>query len=106
YTYHADLLDLLPIIPEDSIISRTVYKDSGIKAVLFAFATGQSLSEHKAAQGAIVQILSGEATVTLAGDTHEARPGSWFHMPPNRAHSVYAKTPLVMLLLLIRPDKQ
>lgn len=105
FTYHADLLDLLPVIPDNSIVSRTVYKDDRVKAVLFGFAAGQSLSEHKAVQSAILQIVSGEATITLAGETREAKAGVWIHMPPNLPHSVYAKTALALLLLLVYPDE-
>jgi quercetin dioxygenase-like cupin family protein len=31
-----------------------------------------------------------------------AQPGTWVHMPPNMPHSITAKTPVVMLLLLLR----
>jgi quercetin dioxygenase-like cupin family protein len=49
---------------------------------------------------AVLQFLQGEATVTLGNDKHEARPGTWVHMPPGLKHSIQAKTPVVMLLLL------
>jgi quercetin dioxygenase-like cupin family protein len=43
------------------------------------------------------------ARLTLGGDCLEAQAGTWVRMPPELKHSVQAKTPLVMLLLLIRP---
>lgn len=102
YQFVEDLERLLVAIPEDSIISRTVYKDAQVKTVLFAFAAGQSLSEHTAATAAIIQILSGEATIGLGGDRYEAHAGSWIHMEPRLQHSVLAKTPLTMLLIMLQ----
>ncbi len=102
YTYIANLSELLPDISTDSIMSRTLYADERLKAVLFGFAAGQELSEHTASQPAILHILQGEADLTLGDDSLEARGGAWVHMPPHLRHSIFAKTPVVMLLLLIK----
>ena len=93
---------LLDEIPEDSIVSRTVWKSDSVKAVLFGFDTGQSLSEHSAGQAAIVHMLAGEAQITLADEVIEAKPGTWIYMPPRMSHSVTAYTPTKMLLLLLQ----
>lgn len=106
YTYIANLSDLLPGIPPDSIISRAIYTDDRVKAVLFGFAAGQELSEHTASQPAILHILEGEADLRLGDDTMTASAGTWVHMPPNLRHSIVAKTPLTMLLLLIKTGKE
>jgi quercetin dioxygenase-like cupin family protein len=101
-----DLADLLAAVPEDSIISRTFYNDAQVKTVLFAFAAGQALSEHTAASPAIIQILSGEAEIELGEARCQARAGTWIHMEPRLPHSVFAKTPLTMLLMLLKnPDR-
>jgi hypothetical protein len=40
---------------------------------------------------------------TLFGDDrHEAKPGTWVHRPTGLPHSIQAKTPVVMLLLLLK----
>jgi quercetin dioxygenase-like cupin family protein len=102
YTYLANLPDQVADIPADSIVSRTLFSDEWVKAVLFGFAAGQELSEHTASSPAIVHILRGEATLTLGGDTHAASAGTWVHMPAQLPHSLLAKTPVVMLLLLLK----
>ena len=102
YSFIADLATQIPDIPSDSIISRTVYSDEAVKAVLFGFAAGQELSEHTASSPALLHILRGEATLTLGSDSMEAREGTWAHMPAQLPHSVLAKTPVVMLLLLLK----
>ena len=102
YSFIADLASQIPDIPSDSIISRTVYSDEAVKAVLFGFAAGQELSEHTASVPAIIHILKGEGTLTLGKDTVEAREGTWARMEANLPHSVNAKTALVMLLLMLK----
>ena len=102
YTYFVDLNESLPETPPDSIVSRTLHTDDDVKAVLFGFAQGQELSEHTASMPATIIILDGEADITLGDDHVDGRPGTWIHMPPNLPHSIVAKSPLAMLLLMVR----
>lgn len=102
YVLIPELKDLIDTIQPDSIVSRTLYKNGQLKAILFGFDAGQELSEHTSSQTAIIQIVQGEATVTLGGDdTYELHPGAWVHMPPRLKHSITARTPLIMLLLML-----
>jgi quercetin dioxygenase-like cupin family protein len=103
YALH-DLTALRAEAPPDSILSRTFFTGEGLKAILFGFAPGQELSEHTAAVPAIVHILAGEAELTLGQDRVEAHPGTWAHMPARLPHSVRAKTPVTMLLLMLRAE--
>ena len=100
YTHVADLT--AQDIPADGILSRTIYNDDHVKVVLFGFGPGQELSEHTASMPAILQIVKGEAELGLGDDRVEAHAGAWVHMPAQLRHSVRAKTPLVMLLLLLK----
>ena len=70
--------------------------------MIFGFAQGEELSEHTASMPAILQFIKGEATVTLGDDKHEAKAGTWVHMPTGQRHSIQAKTPVVMVLLLMK----
>src|SRR6266581_1350489 len=56
--------------PADGILSRTVFQDERLKAVVFGFGQGQELSEHTAAKPALLFFVKGEASVGLG------RPGS------------------------------
>ncbi len=98
----ANLLDKVEAVPAESIVSRSLYSDDHLKAVLFGFAPGQELSEHTASTPAIIHIIQGEATLTLGADTHPAGPGTWVHMPAHLPHALVARTQVVMLLLLLR----
>jgi quercetin dioxygenase-like cupin family protein len=101
YTHILDLAkEAVP--PADGILSRTVYQDDRVKAVVFGFGAGQELSEHTAAKPAILVFVSGEATVGLGDDVQEARAGTWVHMAPGLKHAIKARAPTVMLLVLLK----
>jgi quercetin dioxygenase-like cupin family protein len=102
FLFYSGLIDLLPEIPPDSIVSRSIYEADHLKAVLFGFAAGQELSEHTASSAAILHFIEGEAELTLGTENQVAQAGTWIHMAANLPHSVKARTRLVMLLLLLR----
>jgi quercetin dioxygenase-like cupin family protein len=91
-----------PDMPADGILSRTILDNASVRLVLFFFAAGQELSEHTAALPAIIHILSGEARLELGGDAKDASTGSIAYMTAGLRHAVFAQTPVVMLLQLIK----
>ena len=88
-------------IPEDGTLSRVLYKDPGLRIVLFAFDAGQELTEHTAAVPAVIQVVRGRLDLTLGSDEVAAEPGAWIRMPANLPHSVRASEPSVMLLTML-----
>lgn len=96
-----DLPGLLPPIPTDSIVSRSVHTGAGVRATLFGFAAGQELTEHTASHPAVLHFLRGRADLTLGDRPAQAVPGTWVHMPAQLPHSIRATEDLVMLLLLL-----
>ena len=88
-------------IPRDGTLSRTIYRDNFVKVVLFGFSGGQELSQHTAAVPAILEIVRGDARVTLDGDDKELSAGSWVYMAAKLPHAVYARTDVVMLLTML-----
>ena len=103
-TTYTHILDLVKEAepPADGILSKTIYQDDQIKAVVFGFGQGQELSEHTAAKPAMLFFVKGEATLGLGDDVQAAQAGTWVHMPAGLKHSITAKTPLVMLLVLMK----
>lgn len=89
-------------IPENGILSRTVYEDPHVKAVLFGFSTGQELSEHTASKPAMLLFLRGQADVKLGPERVQAAAGAWIHMPPHLPHAVRTHAPTAMLLVLFK----
>lgn len=101
YTLIKSLGELVEPAGNESIVSRTFVRADGFKAILFGFDAGQELSEHTASVPAILQIVAGEATATLGDDVHELSAGAWAYMPSHLKHSVLARTPVKMLLLML-----
>jgi len=96
-----DLQALVTDIAAESIVSRTVYKDDGLRVILFGFAPGETLSEHTSSYPAVLHFLEGEAAVTLGAEEIAAQPGTWVHMPAHLPHSIEAQTTVKMLLLML-----
>ena len=87
---------------EDSVVSRTLIEKKAGTVTLFAFDEGQGLSEHKAPYDAMVQVLEGEAKVTISGKTIMVKQGEMTIMPANQPHALSAVTRFKMLLIMIR----
>lgn len=98
-------LDAEVTVPDDGIVSRTIYQDDHVKAVAFGFSPGQELSEHTAAMPGIMHFISGHADITVGDSPSQAGPGTWVAMKPHVPHSVVATEKTVMLLLLIKCGK-
>lgn len=101
YTLISNILNEISV-PAKGILSHTVHNDGSIKIILFGFAPGQELTAHTAPMPATIHILRGEAEVTLGGDSIPAAEGCIIHMQPNLGHGIVAKTPLLMLLTLVK----
>ena len=82
-TTYTHMLDLAKEAepPADGILSRMLFQDDRIKAVVFGFAQGQELSEHTAAKPAMRFFVMGEASVGLDEDLQEAQAGTWVYVP-------------------------
>ena len=102
YKFIANLQARVSEIAPDSIISQTIHEDDRVKVILFGFAVGQELSEHTASVAAELYFVQGEADITLGDDSKTAQAGTWVHMPPHLPHSIYAKTPVLMLLQMFK----
>ncbi len=85
-----------------SIVSRTLIDKKVGTLTVFAFGEGQGLSEHTAPYDVCVQILDGEAEVTIAGTEHHLAAGQMIIMPANRPHMLKAVKRFKMLLVMIR----
>lgn len=87
---------------EGSIVSRTVLKRDSGSMTVFAFDRSQDLSEHTTPHDALIQILEGEAEVTIDGAAHTVRQGELIALPANRPHAVRAVRRFKMVLTMWR----
>ena len=90
---------------EGSVVSMEVIKKELGTVTVFAFDKGQGLSEHSAPFDAMVQIIDGEAEITLAGEPHTVKKGESLIMPANVPHALQAVNgPYKMVLTMIKSD--
>ena len=97
-------LDLSELVQyqKDSVVSKElIHKDKGT-VTLFAFDKGQGLSEHTAPFDAMVVIVDGKAEITICGKSKTVSAGEFIVMPANKPHSLKAKAPFKMMLIMIR----
>ena len=85
-----------------AVVSRTLAENEVGTLTLFAFDAGQGLSEHSVPFDAIVQILDGQAELTIGGEPVTAAAGQMVLMPANVPHAVKAPQRFKMLLTMFR----
>ena len=86
----------------DAIVSKTIIHKSVGAITLFAFDAGQNLSEHTSPYDAVIQVLEGNARVTIKGEPFVVMTGQIIVLPANVPHDVAADEPFKMLLTMIR----
>ena len=87
---------------DGSVVSREIVKKPAGTVTVFAFDEGQGLSEHTAPFDALVQVLEGEAEITIAAKPHRVQSGEMILMPANQPHALKALKRYKMILTLIR----
>jgi quercetin dioxygenase-like cupin family protein len=87
---------------DGAIVSKIVTKKETGNLTLFAFDKAQFLSEHTAPFDAIIQIVDGEAKVSINRVDYIVKSGEIIIMPADIPHAVYANTKMKMLLIMIK----
>jgi quercetin dioxygenase-like cupin family protein len=87
---------------EGSVVSRQIVKREKGNVTLFAFDEGQGLSEHTAPFDALVQMIDGEAEITISGRSIRVKAGEMLIMPANEPHALKAIVRFKMVLTMIR----
>lgn len=100
----AQTLTLVDLVDyqEGRVVSRTFAQNNAVSLTLFAFDQGEGLSAHTASGDAFVQILDGEAAITI-GDNHVVvKSGEVVVMPAHVSHSLQADKRFKMLLTVVK----
>ena len=85
-----------------AVVSREILSKKTGTVTVFAFDKGQGLSEHTAPFDALVQVIDGEAEITISGERHTVSAGEIILMPANKPHALKASQRFKMLLIMIR----
>ena len=103
----AKALDIQSLLDyqKDSVVSREVIKKELGTVTFFAFDQGQGLSEHSAPFDAMVQVIDGEAEITISGVKNTVKAGEIIIMPANAPHALQAEnSQYKMILTMIKSD--
>jgi quercetin dioxygenase-like cupin family protein len=87
---------------DGGVVSQALVKSKAGTVSLFAFDASEALSEHTAPYDALLLIVEGRATVSVAETAHAMGPGQIVLLPANVPHAVHADAPFKMLLVMIR----
>lgn len=87
---------------EGAVVSKQVIGKKTGTVTIFAFAKGQGLSTHSAPFDALVQILDGEALITISGKSTRVKTGEMIIMPADKPHALKAVKPFKMMLVMVK----
>jgi quercetin dioxygenase-like cupin family protein len=85
-----------------SVVSRTLLQDETGTLTVFSFDEGQALSEHTVPFNAFIQVLDGQAEITIGGNPVLVDAGQIVLMPGGIPHRVRAVRKFKMLLTMFK----
>lgn len=97
-TEKAQPLDHLIDIREHQVVSMSLSNSDHVRMTVLAFDAGEGISAHAAGGDAMVQILEGEAEITIDGVPNIVKEGESIIMPKGISHALKAVTRFKMLL--------
>lgn len=89
-------------VQNGAVVSRQIVKKESGSVTLFAFDRDQGLTEHTSPFDALVQVMEGEAEITVSGHAHRVKSGEMILMPAHEPHALKAIEPFKMMLVMIR----
>lgn len=87
---------------DNGIVSRTILKRDSGNITLFAFDTGQELSEHTTPYEALLNVFEGEARVSINSNQHNLKAGDLILLPANVPHAAKAIQRFKMMLIMVK----
>ncbi len=85
-----------------SVVSRTLLQNDSGTLTVFSFDQGQALSEHTVPYNAFIQVLEGEAQITIGPKRCRVEAGEIVLMPGGVPHQVAAIKRFKMLLTMFK----
>lgn len=87
---------------EGRVVSRTLAQTPSLSLTIFAFDREEGLSSHTAAGDAFVQVLDGEARITVGDKEVTVKQGEVVVMPAGIPHALHASERFKMLLVVVK----
>ncbi|MGV1007674.1 MAG: cupin domain-containing protein [Dermatophilaceae bacterium] len=96
----AGLVGQLPVTAS-STTSRVVVDNPLLRVVVFAFDTGELLTEHTSPRAVVVQLLDGAMRFTVGDTEHTLAPGDVVYLAPGERHALVADAPSHLSLVMV-----
>jgi len=87
---------------ENATVSKMILKKQSGNITLFAFDSGQSLSEHSTPFDAFVLVTEGKGRIIINKVEYDLTAGQFIIMPANISHAVQALEKFKMMLVMIK----
>jgi quercetin dioxygenase-like cupin family protein len=88
----------------EAVVSRSLVDKKTGTVTVFSFDENQGLSEHTAPYDAMVQIIDGEAEITISGRPFRLSAGEMIITPAGHPHALRALSRFKMVLTMIRSE--
>lgn len=87
---------------EGQVISKTLAQNPHLSLTLFSLDRGEGISTHTTSGDAMVQILDGQAEITIGQQVINVGVGETIIMPSDIPHGLEARERFKMLLIVIK----
>ncbi|MHB8917214.1 MAG: cupin domain-containing protein [Desulfocucumaceae bacterium] len=87
---------------EGQVVSRTIAQLPRVNITLFALYKGEGISTHTTSGDAMVQVIEGEARITIGKEVLDVREGETVIMPADIPHALEAREGFKMLLTVVK----
>lgn len=101
--FRLGLHEALPI-SQEATTSRVVVNNDLLRTVVFAFDSGQALTEHASPKAVVCTLLEGQMDFTVEGRTERMEAGDVIYLAPHAPHALVALTACRLQLVMVNPS--
>lgn len=87
---------------EGQVLSKTIAQNGAMSITLFSLAQGEGISTHTTSGDAMVQVLDGQAEITIGEQVLNVQAGETVIMPSDIPHGLEAREKFKMLLTVVK----
>lgn len=99
-----NFVEQIEVFPNKKV-SKSLVQRKDLTLTLFALDAGQQIAKHTATGDALVQILEGEAFITIDQTDYVVKAGESIVMPAEIPHALEATTAFKMLLTVVKEEQ-
>lgn len=96
---HREILEMIEY-PKEGVLSKEIFKKSGLNCSLFCMSSGTEISEHTSTKKGIIYVLEGNGNFNLEGEDIQMKRGVIINMDENAVHFLKAEENTSFILML------